>query len=832
MLRLDDRRFVLPAVGTGFAYYVGAQLGTAFTTIAEPVSALWPPNAILLAALLCTRVAAWPIILLAALPAHLAVELSSGMPLPMALSWFVSNGSQALLGAACIRRLIAPPVRFDSFRRVVVFVTFGAVLAPFLSSFVAIAFVQWNAWTFGTSYWDLWRERFFSNALAVLTIVPVIVPWNTGVVDMIRNSSTSRRIEGASLAAALSLLCVLAFNWRPPAAVAAPLLMSIALPLLLWAAVRFGPRSASMCLFAMNVLSIVCVVQERGLFAGGNDRDNVLSVQLFLIGIYIPIMALAAVIRERVRAEHEIRRSEEWLNTVLGAAQMGTWSVDLATQAMRLSERSRELFGFAASASIDGDHRPLPLTPEERAYVSSAATDEVEQSGPYIGEFRVERPDGAMRWIASQGDEVKDCAGRPVRLVGVHADITGRKLAETGLREEIEARIRVESALRASEERCAKAFRASPAAISIERCADGRIIEVNDAWVALLGFPLKEAVGRTRDDLGIGTQEHHSASLDFMLEKQGHVRDFELDVRNTRGNILTVVVACETVDFGGETCLIMMMRDITEHRRAEREVEAQRRQLAHLGRVSLLGELSGAVAHELNQPLAAILAKTRAAQRMLTLDDLDRAELRLILEDVASDVRRAGDVIRRLRRLLLKGDSDPQQVVMNDLVDEVLALAHSEVIQRGATIVTHLSPLLPSIAGDRVQLQQVLLNLLVNAWDAMAENALADRRVVITTDDADAAVRLSISDRGTGITTHPLDTIFDPFVTSKQHGLGLGLSICRSIVNAHGGRLWAENNPERGATFHLLLPRTSSDLHVPPLARLAEQRPVAVGLIG
>jgi len=414
-------------------------------------------------------------------------------------------------------------------------------------------------------------------------------------------------------------------------------------------------------------------------------------------------------------------------------------------------------------------------------------------------------------------------------LVGVHADITERKLAEAQLREEIDVRSRVERALLASEEQCAKAFRASPAAISIERLVDGRLIEVNDAWVALLGFPVKEAIGRTRADLGIETHDRQDASLDAVLAQQGFVRDFELDVRNKRGDVLEVVVACETVDVGGDACLIMMMRDITERHRAEREVEAQRRQLAHLGRVSLLGELSGAVAHELNQPLAAILANTRAAQRMLTHDDLDRPELRLILEDVASDVRRAGDVIRRLRRLLLKGDSDPQQVVMNDLVDEVLALAHSEVIQRGATITTHLAPVLPPIAGDRVQLQQVLLNLLVNAWDAMSENALADRRVVITTGDAGSAVRLSIADRGTGITTHPLDTIFDPFVTSKHHGLGLGLSICRSIVNAHGGRLWAENNPERGATFHLLLPRTQSALHVPPVVLLPEQRPVTVG---
>jgi len=161
----------------------------------------------------------------------------------------------------------------------------------------------------------------------------------------------------------------------------------------------------------------------------------------------------------------------------------------------------------------------------------------------------------------------------------------------------------------------------------------------------------------------------------------------------------------------------------------------------------------------------------------------------------------------------------------------MLALAHSEVIQRGATVTTHLMPSLPPIAADRVQLQQVILNLLINACDSMIENSPPDRRVVITTADVGSAVRLSISDRGTGISVDPLELVFEPFVTSKQHGLGLGLSICRSIIDSHGGRLWAENNAGRGATFHLLLPRTQFALHVPPLTPSTERMFAAVGSI-
>jgi C4-dicarboxylate-specific signal transduction histidine kinase len=223
--------------------------------------------------------------------------------------------------------------------------------------------------------------------------------------------------------------------------------------------------------------------------------------------------------------------------------------------------------------------------------------------------------------------------------------------------------------------------------------------------------------------------------------------------------------------------------------------------------VALLGELSGAMAHELNQPLAAILANARAAQRMLAHDDFDRVEVRAILDDIVSDDRRAGAVIQRVRALIRKDETRMHGVMPNDLVADVLDLAHSDLIQRSVTVVTRLSPTVPEVQGDRVQLQQVLLNLIVNACDAMADNPLDHRPLFVTTKAvAPDAIRISIADGGTGITVQPIDEVFQPFVTSKRHGLGLGLAICRSIVDAHGGRMWAVNNPGTGATFHVLLP--------------------------
>jgi C4-dicarboxylate-specific signal transduction histidine kinase len=172
--------------------------------------------------------------------------------------------------------------------------------------------------------------------------------------------------------------------------------------------------------------------------------------------------------------------------------------------------------------------------------------------------------------------------------------------------------------------------------------------------------------------------------------------------------------------------------------------------------------------------------------------------------------------------MLRQGETEPQRVVANDLIAEVLDLAHSDLIQRSVTVTTRLDPSLPSVAADRVQLQQVLLNLIVNACDAMGDNAPTDRHIWIATANEGAAIRVSVSDCGAGISRHPVDSVFEPFITSKAHGLGLGLSICRSIVDGHGGRMWASNNEDRGATFTFLLPRTEVALEVPPVWRTPE----------
>jgi len=247
--------------------------------------------------------------------------------------------------------------------------------------------------------------------------------------------------------------------------------------------------------------------------------------------------------------------------------------------------------------------------------------------------------------------------------------------------------------------------------------------------------------------------------------------------------------------------------DITERREAELEAARQRSELVHLSRVTLLGELSGALAHELNQPLTAILCYAQAAKRLLARGAADPAKLSGILSNIVEDDQRAAEVIRRLRLLLKKGEIQLQLLNMNELVDAALNLVHNDLVNQSVLVQTQLMPQLPAVSGDGVQLQQVLLNLIVNGCDAMAGAEVIERRLLVRTELVDGKdVRVSVVDRGCGIPPEKIEQIFDPFFTTKTTGMGLGLAVSRTIVSAHGGKLWAANNVERGTTFHFMLP--------------------------
>jgi C4-dicarboxylate-specific signal transduction histidine kinase len=249
--------------------------------------------------------------------------------------------------------------------------------------------------------------------------------------------------------------------------------------------------------------------------------------------------------------------------------------------------------------------------------------------------------------------------------------------------------------------------------------------------------------------------------------------------------------------------------DVTERKRAEDQTALQRAQLEHLSRVATLTEMSGALAHELNQPLAIIMANAEAAQRLLERSDADLDEIRAILRDIVSADARAGEVIKRLRSLFKRGEPNRQPLSLNEVVSDVLRFMRGDLVRRGVTVALELDEAVPPVCADRVPLEQVLINVVGNACEAMADNATGERVVTIATGVDAGWPSVRITDAGCGL---PADAerVFAPFYTTKAEGLGMGLAISRSIVEAHGGRLWAEPNRGRGATFNLSLPAVAT----------------------
>jgi len=344
-------------------------------------------------------------------------------------------------------------------------------------------------------------------------------------------------------------------------------------------------------------------------------------------------------------------------------------------------------------------------------------------------------------------------------------------------------------------------------------------LDKNEIWVtptrrAQLGFRVsgkitfEDLISRwhpdDREQVRLALKEAVEEGRDYDVEFRIALADGSVRWVESRGHV-------EVDKHGKPRRLLEISVDITARKQAELEAARQRQDLAHFARVTTLGELSCSLAHELTHPLTAILSNAQAAQRFLARDDADLDEVREILNDIVTEDQRAGEVIHRLRLLLKKGG--PQEryddVDLNEVVRDVLKLMRNDLINQNVTVDTDLAQSLPAVIGDRIQLQQVLLNLALNACEAMAD--CTERRLLIASKLENGTVRVSVTDRGGGVREKKLEQVFERFFTTKKEGMGLGLSICRTIINAHQGEIWATNNSDRGATFHFSLPIVRSD---------------------
>ncbi len=337
---------------------------------------------------------------------------------------------------------------------------------------------------------------------------------------------------------------------------------------------------------------------------------------------------------------------------------------------------------------------------------------------------------------------------------------------------------------------------------------EGYFLRLNPAWESILGYGREELMAKRFLDFVHPDDLARTGEAMATLASQRKLIYFENRYRSKDGAYRWL----EWTAAPAGPVIYAAARDITERLRTEAEDRQRREELAHVSRIATMGELTSSLAHEINQPLTAILSNAGAAERFLRQSPPDISEVRQILEDIVRDDRRASDVVRKVRALVKKEKPREENLDLNETIREVVSLVRGESVLQGLSITMELSKPLQGVRGDRVQLQQVILNLILNSAAAMRNSPRAQRKIVVRTATADgAAVRASVTDFGTGIDENNIERLFEPFYTTKPEGLGMGLSISQRIIKAHGGTLEASNNKEGGATFAFTLPAHLGD---------------------
>jgi PAS domain S-box-containing protein len=500
----------------------------------------------------------------------------------------------------------------------------------------------------------------------------------------------------------------------------------------------------------------------------------------------------------------ELHESEQRFRDYTETASDWLWATDSEHRFTYVSER-RGAFGYDWEKPIGKRRWEIAVdfaSQPEKWHEHIAALERHEPFREFVYELR--RLDGSIGFASVSGKPVFDGGGQFFGYRGVASDLTDRK--------------RAEQALQRSESYLAEAQRLSRTGSWGWNVATREITHWSQEMYRLYGFDLEAGIP-SFDALQQRIHPEDRAKLAEAAERA--IRDgaeYELDFRVALLDAETKYIhkighpvyaaAGDIVEFVGTDM------DITERRRAEAKVrESERRyrevemELAHANRVATMGQLSASIAHEINQPIAAAVTNTHAALRWLGARPPDLKEVKQTLSRILRDGNRAGEVIGRVRELIKKAPPRKDDLAINEAILEVIALARGEAVKNDVSVQTQLAEGLPLIQGDRVQLQQVILNLIINAIEAMSADGGGSRELLITTAKAEPdGVFVAVRDSGPGLTPASFERLFEAFYTTKPGGLGMGLSICRSIIEAHGGRLWATANTPHGAVFQFAVP--------------------------
>ncbi len=509
-------------------------------------------------------------------------------------------------------------------------------------------------------------------------------------------------------------------------------------------------------------------------------------------------------ITDRKRAEEalealsrDLQDSKAKLEEAQRITHVGYWELDLETNRVTWSDETYRIHG------LQPQDRPMDLAavrekihPEDWDIVCRALEEALSSGARYNVECRVLRPTGEVRVVHSQGDVKRDASGRPTLTFGTIQDITDRKRAEQRLRE--------------SEAYLAEAQRLSQTGSWAWNPATGDIRYWSDMCYRVLGFDPAGPLPRFEEFFHRIHPDDQAATRERFEQAIRDTADFELDYRVVhpeKGIRDIQVVSHAVLDGSGNLDeFVGTVIDVTERKCAEQEREKLRQleaDLAHTNRVSTLGEMAASLAHEIKQPIAAAITSANSCIEWLAHEppNLDRARAAAARIDKYGN--RAAEIIDRVRSFYKKSPPQRELVDVNGIIHEMLTLLEGEATRSSIAMRTDLSAELPKVIADRVQLQQVFMNLMVNAIEAMKDSG---GEITVKSQLQDGQLQFSVSDTGVGLPMEKMDQIFSAFFTTKPQGSGMGLAISRSIVESHGGRLWATGNDGRGATFHFTLP--------------------------
>ncbi|RZN11359.1 PAS domain-containing sensor histidine kinase [Bradyrhizobium genosp. SA-3] len=474
---------------------------------------------------------------------------------------------------------------------------------------------------------------------------------------------------------------------------------------------------------------------------------------------------------------------------------VGTWDLDLRTRDLEWSEMSKRLFGLRRDDAVSHDLFLSLLNPSDRDRVLQGIERSSESGAGFDVSFKVGGPSEKGQWIRARAGVIRDDSGSPRHLSGIFLDINEER--------------HLEEALRSQENHLRSILETVPDAMIV---IDSRgIMQLfSSAAERLFGYSRQEAIGRNVSILMPEPDQsrHDSYLVRYLKTNDPHIIGIGRIVTGKRrdGTTFPMHLSVGQTQRGGELYFTGFVRDLTEHQQTQARLQQLQSELVHVSRLTAMGEMASALAHELNQPLAAISNYMKGSRRLLAGSvDPNTAKIESALDRASEQALRAGQIIRRLRDFVSRGESEKRIESLSKLIEEAGALGLAGAREQNVQLRFNLNPKADLVLADRVQVQQVLVNLFRNALEAMAQSPQREL-VVANTPVADDMIEVEVSDTGSGFQGDVVPNLFQTFFTTKETGMGVGLSISRSIIEAHGGRMWAESNASGGATFRFTLP--------------------------